>query len=91
MKHRFIDFSKFVFEDVPKEDIEFSGPIDYLKYYLSDFVQVAFFAAQDAENEFAWPFDTLNYHFIDFTKVVFKTFRKQAMNSQCQFTTYVIT
>jgi hypothetical protein len=47
------DFTKVVFKDVQKVDLEFIGPFAYLKHHLSDFVQVALFDAQEEENEFA--------------------------------------
>jgi hypothetical protein len=42
MKHRFIDFTKVVFEDVRKADYESQAPFAYLKHHFRDFVQIAF-------------------------------------------------
>jgi hypothetical protein len=58
LKHRFMDYTKVVYQDAQDADNEFSGRFAYLKHHLSDFVQVAFFDAQDSENGFEWPLDT---------------------------------
>jgi hypothetical protein len=71
MKYRFIDLTKFVFQDDQKPDYEFQVPFAYLEQFLSDFVKVAFFDALGAVNEFACHFDAKKYRFIVFTKVVF--------------------
>jgi hypothetical protein len=52
LKHRFIDFTQFVFEDVQKANYDFPWPFAYVKQHLRDFIQGSTFNAQVAEYEF---------------------------------------
>jgi hypothetical protein len=44
LKHRFIDFTKVVYQDVQEADYEFAEPFAYLKHHLSAFVRRFFVA-----------------------------------------------
>jgi hypothetical protein len=52
LKHRFIDFTKVVFEDDQKANYDFPGSFAYTKHHLRDFIQGSTFNSQVAENEF---------------------------------------
>jgi hypothetical protein len=71
LKHLIIEFTNVGFYDVPKVDIEFSGPFPYLKQHLRNFGSRFFFGCPRNSKSLRIDFNTLTHRLIDFTKVVF--------------------